>query len=78
MNTDGSADSWPDLFYTLSVTGEAIECRNRLVTTSLHSGGLRWWSLCPLIKDGQVCGARVKKLYHSPDEAALQPRTAKP
>jgi hypothetical protein len=62
----GSLEPWLHLSCTVLATGEQIEGRNQLVTTSLHSGGLRWWFLCPLITTGQACQARVKKLYLQP------------
>ncbi len=37
-----------------------------LVTTRLHSGGLRWWFLCPLSRNEQPCLRRVGKLYLPP------------
>jgi hypothetical protein len=35
----------------------------RLVTTRPHLGGVRWWFICPLVKNGVPCGRRVAKLY---------------
>lgn len=35
----------------------------RLVTTRCHLGGVRWWFLCPLSRDGVACGRRVRALY---------------
>jgi hypothetical protein len=66
LNTWDPSDSWLELAYTVSATGEEIRCRNELVTTRLPSGGLRWWFVCPLIANGQLCGARVHKLYLPP------------
>jgi hypothetical protein len=66
VNTTNPSDSWLNLSYTISDTGEKIECRNELVTTRVCSGGLRWFFLCPLITNGQPCRARVHKLYLPP------------
>jgi hypothetical protein len=38
----------------------------RLTTTQLASGGLRWWFICPLAKDGRACNRRVAKLHLPP------------
>ncbi len=35
----------------------------RLVTTPCYFGGVRYWYLCPLKRDGVTCGARVGVLY---------------
>src|SRR5262249_51545398 len=35
----------------------------RLVTTPCHLGGVRWWFICPLSRNGVGCGRRVRKLY---------------
>jgi hypothetical protein len=66
VNTCDPSDAWLDLTYTVSLTGEEIRCRTQLITTRLPSGGLRWWIVCPLVKNGQTCGARVRKLYLPP------------
>lgn len=34
-----------------------------LVATPCYFGGKRWWFICPLMKDGVVCGRRAGKLY---------------
>jgi hypothetical protein len=47
------------LQYTLTRTGERLDYRVELVSTSPHYGGLRWWFLCPL----RGCPRRVRKLY---------------
>src|SRR5262245_16929707 len=66
INTMNPSRSWIDLSYTVAATGEAIECRNQLVTTRLPSGGVRWWFICPLVTNDRACEARVKKLYLPP------------
>ena len=30
-------------------------------------GGYRRWFICPLVKDGEICGRRIGKLYLPPD-----------
>jgi hypothetical protein len=46
-------------------TGEKTECdyRVQLDTTPCNLGGVRYWFICPLIKNGIPCGRRVGKLY---------------
>jgi hypothetical protein len=66
LNTMDASNAWVEMSYTLSATGENIRCRNQLVTTRLPSGGLRWWFICLLVKNGELCGARVQKLYLPP------------
>ena len=51
------------LYYTVTRTGESVDYTVRLATTPLPWGGVRWWFLCPLSKDGCGCGRRVGKLY---------------
>lgn len=38
----------------------------QLVTTPCHLGGVRWWFICPLSKNGVYCGRRVGTLYLPP------------
>ena len=35
----------------------------RLVSTPCNFGGYRWWFICPLVSNGNVCGRRVGVLY---------------
>lgn len=37
-----------------------------LVTTPCNYGGVRYWFICPLTKEGVFCGRRVGVLYLSP------------
>jgi hypothetical protein len=48
--------------------GEKTECdyKVQLVTTPCHLGGVRWWFICPLSRNGVPCGRRVGTLYLSP------------
>ena len=49
--------------YRVGQPGEDLDYPVRLVTTRCHLGGARWWFVCPLARDGAVCGRRVRKLY---------------
>lgn len=51
------------LLYSMKSLGADFDYPVRLVTTSCHLGGVRWWFVCPLVKNGAVCGRRVRKLY---------------
>ncbi|HOX85148.1 MAG TPA: hypothetical protein PKW76_15450 [bacterium] len=35
----------------------------QLSSTTSHSGGERWWFVCPNMHDGQWCGKRCRSLY---------------
>jgi hypothetical protein len=54
--------------HTHRSTGEKTECDYtvQLVTTPCHLGGVRWWFICPLSRNGVYCGRRVGKLYLPP------------
>ncbi|MBN1546925.1 MAG: hypothetical protein JW902_09720 [Syntrophaceae bacterium] len=54
--------------YTSRNTGEKTEYDYKvgLTTTPCHFGGVRYWFICPLTKDGVYCGRRVAKLYKAP------------
>ena len=51
-NTNGHTGEKSDLDYKI-----------RLTTTPCHFGGVRYWFICPLVKDGQNCGRRTGTLY---------------
>jgi hypothetical protein len=57
-------------YYTVTKqsTGEKIECNYKvqLTTTPCNFGGVRYWFICPLSKNGVYCGRRVAKLYCAP------------
>jgi len=38
----------------------------QLETTPCNYGGIRWWFICPLNRNGIHCGRRVAKLYLAP------------
>ena len=42
---------------------ESLDYSVRLATTRPHLGGLRWWFVCPLVKNGVPCVRRVAKIY---------------
>lgn len=52
-------------YTTTRRSGEKIESDYRvpMTWTVPNYGGRRWWWICPLVKNGQVCGRRVGKLY---------------
>jgi hypothetical protein len=49
-------------------SGEKIDYdyKIQLTTTPCNLGGVRYWFICPLSKNGVYCGRRVGKLYHAP------------
>lgn len=49
-------------------TGEKTEYdyKVRLTTTLCNFGGVRYWFICPLSRNGVYCGRRVAKLYKAP------------
>ena len=40
-----------------------LDYKARIVSTSCHFGGHRWWFICPLIVNGYICNRRVGVLY---------------
>ena len=46
-------------------TGEKSELdyKARLVWTPCYFGGRRWWFICPLVVNGNVCGRKVGSLH---------------
>ncbi len=50
-------------------TGEKTDYDYRipLATTPCNLGGVRWWFICAVSKNGVYCGRRVGKLYLPPD-----------
>ncbi len=49
-------------------TGEKTkyDYKVQLTTTPCNFGGVRYWFICPLSKNGVYCGRRVAKLYSGP------------
>jgi len=56
--------AWLRLHY--KVNGDPVDYRVRLVTSTPHYGGLRWWFVCPLKRQDGEPGRRVAKLYLPP------------
>ena len=54
-NTDGLTGEKTDMDYTID-----------LVTTPCNFGGVRYWFICPFVKNWKPCGRRVGKLYLPP------------
>jgi hypothetical protein len=44
----------------------AFLCCIHLTTTEPYGGGVRWWFMCPLVREGVRCERRVAKLYFDP------------
>jgi hypothetical protein len=63
--TVGECDGTLRLIYSMKSPDANLDYSVRLVTTPCHLGGARWWFVCPLVKNGVVCGRRVRKLYLS-------------
>jgi len=57
-------------YYTVTnrSSGEKTEYdyKIQLTTTPCNFGGVRYWFICPLSKNGVYCGRRVAKLYKAP------------
>jgi hypothetical protein len=54
-------NAWLRLHYQAS--GKPVDYQVRLVTSTPHYGGLRWWFLCPLVRRDGGPPRRVAKLY---------------
>lgn len=61
--TVGEASGTLRLLYRVGEPAVSIDYPIRLVTTSCHLGGVRWWLVCPLSTDAVACGRRARKLY---------------
>lgn len=66
----GYGDSYMRFMYTMTDrnTGEQtpFDYKVRLVSTPCHFGGVRWWFVCPLSRNGVSCGHRVGTIYRPP------------
>ena len=64
------AESFVRFYYTVTKrsTGEKIEFdyKVHLTNTPCNFGGIRYWFICPLSRNGVFCGRRVAKLYCAP------------
>jgi hypothetical protein len=54
-------NAWLRLHYRANE--EPVDYRVRLVTTTPHYGGRRWWFICPLVRRDGGPPRRVAKLY---------------
>jgi hypothetical protein len=63
-------DSYVRFIYTMTDrnTGEEtpFDYKVPLVSTPCHFGGVRWWFVCALSRNGVSCGRRVGTLYRPP------------
>lgn len=63
-------ESFVRFYYTVTDrnTGEKTDYDYKvsLTTTPCNFGGVRYWFICPLNKNGAYCGKRVAKLYEAP------------
>ena len=63
-------ESFVRFYYTVTKrsSGEKTEYdyKVQLTTTPCNFGGVRYWFICPLSKNGVYCGRRVGKLYCPP------------
>lgn len=66
VSTHMDSDRYFRLVYSIKSSGDDVDYRIPLETTRPHYGGLRWWFLCPLSRDGKYCGRRVSKLHLPP------------
>jgi len=63
-------ESYIRLIYTMTERNTGKEAhfdyKVDLVTTPCNLGGVRWWFICPLSRNGVYCGRRVGVLYRAP------------
>lgn len=67
VNIGGNEGNYIRLQYThtdkWSGEKESLDYKIRLTTTPCNYGGVRYWFICPLSKNGQYCGRRVEVVY---------------
>ena len=67
VNISGSEGNYIRLQYThtdrWSEEKESLDYKVELTTTPCNYGGVRYWFICPLSKNGQYCGRRVGVIY---------------
>ena len=67
VNIGGDEGDYIKLQYThtdrWSDKKESLDYKIRLTTTPCNYGGVRYWFICPLSKNGQYCGRRVGVIY---------------
>jgi hypothetical protein len=66
LNTLTPGNEHIRLEYTISRTKESLDYPVRLTHVPTPWGTLRWFFVCPLVKDGRACGRRAAKLYLPP------------
>jgi hypothetical protein len=63
-------ESFVRLYYTVTDRNSGkktdYDYKVRLTTTLCNFGGIRYWFICPLSRNGVYCGRRVAKLYKAP------------
>jgi hypothetical protein len=63
-------DNFVRFYYTATsrYSGEKTDYdyKVQLTTTPCNFGGVRYWFICPLSRNGVYCGRRVAKLYCAP------------
>ena len=72
-STVSSDDRNPHIEFSYTQTEPATDekkefkYRVQLISTPCRYGGIRWWFVCPLLKNGQPCNRRVGVLYKGGD-----------
>jgi hypothetical protein len=65
VNATDVMHAYMSLTYDLR-SGQHPDYRVFVQTTQPHYGGLKWWFMCPLVRNGQRCDRRVQKLFLPP------------
>jgi hypothetical protein len=63
INSLDRLNSWIRLNYTNNHTHEYVDYTIRLTFTKPNFGGIRWWFICPLVRNGKLCNRRAGRLY---------------
>jgi hypothetical protein len=63
INSYELSDSRVRLWYLAEGVQGFFNCNIPLTSTIPNYGGLRWWFLCPMSKDGVLCNRRTSRLY---------------
>jgi hypothetical protein len=65
-----SGDQYLRIHYTQTEqSGEKkdFDYKIPLTSTACNYGGMRWWFICPMNRDGKYCGRRVGTIYKNGD-----------
>ena len=62
VDSSDLTNSWLKL-WQVPYKGEYLSYRIPLTYTQPNYGGVRWWFLCPIARDGIPCNRRVGRLY---------------